>query len=260
MTDGPMFSVVSVTRNDCAGLRKTYDSLIAQEGAPSFEWIVIDGASTDGTVEFLKSLSPAFPVDWISEPDQGIYDAMNKGQRRSRGDYLLFLNGGDALADESVLCKVAENGVAKGADFIYGDALESTPDGALLYKKARSARRAWWGMFTHHQAMFYRRSSVDGLLYDLRFPIGADYAYTLEALGRARKTVMLPFVICIFEQGGASSQSVSSGLRDQWRIRRDVMGMSWPFRALIWALKVTFLLSRRWAPNLYRRIRFSKYA
>jgi putative colanic acid biosynthesis glycosyltransferase len=98
-----LFSIITVTRNNLEGLRRTHVSLRAQSYA-DYEWIIIDGASSDGTVNYLEGLAAR---SW-SEPDEGIYDAMNKGLARARGDYLLLMNAGDSFAAPDVLQKIAD--------------------------------------------------------------------------------------------------------------------------------------------------------
>jgi putative colanic acid biosynthesis glycosyltransferase len=95
-------SIVTVTLNNLAGLKRTYDSIAAQADPP-LEWVVIDGASRDGTAEWLSGVKAAFPIVWSSERDDGIYDAMNKGIVRARGGFLLFLNAGDYFEGQALV-------------------------------------------------------------------------------------------------------------------------------------------------------------
>ncbi len=85
-----LFSVITVTRNNLVGLRRTHESLRIQS-CGDYEWIVVDGASDDGTADYLKKTG----ANWVSEPDRGIYDAMNKGIARAQGRWLIFMNAGD---------------------------------------------------------------------------------------------------------------------------------------------------------------------
>ena len=97
-------SVITINLNDAEGLQKTLRSVWERQSFTDFEHIVIDGASTDGSVEVIKKYADKLAY-WVSEPDKGIYSAMNKGIVRARGEYLLFINSGDWLADD-VLAKV----------------------------------------------------------------------------------------------------------------------------------------------------------
>jgi len=242
INNAPLFSVISVARNNIGGLQRTRNSLMKQSYR-DYEWIVIDGASTDGTAAWLRETGAA----WISEPDSGIYDAMNKGIEKARGKYLVFMNAGDEFADPACLEKIA--GYAD-ADFIYGDARE-----AGHYKKARSHEKINYGMFTHHQAMIYRREQIGPLQYDTNYAIAADYKFTLQFLRRARTISYAPFPFCVFEQGGVSQQNVSHGRREQFRIRQETSACK-PFKNIsIYAGQTGIMALRRISPRAYWHIR-----
>jgi putative colanic acid biosynthesis glycosyltransferase len=151
-------SIITVTLNNCDGLKKTAQSITYQT-FKDFEWIIIDGNSTDGTKKFLKNCE----ANIISETDDGLYDAMNKGMKRAKGQYLLFLNAGDIFASASTLDNIY-NQANDDTDFIYGDALEIY-HGRDIYKHARPHEFALSGMFTHHQSMLYRRAAIENLRY-----------------------------------------------------------------------------------------------
>ena len=116
MNFGFRFSVITVCRNEALNIRATCESIISQ-GFEDFEWIVIDGASTDGTLDILHEYAENIGV-LISEPDTGIYDAMNKGAARAAGEYLIFMNGGDRFASTEALHLASE---APRAQLLYGD-------------------------------------------------------------------------------------------------------------------------------------------
>ena len=123
-------SIITINYNDATGLKKTLDS-VAKQTSCNFEHIIIDGASTDGSVEIIReyestlasSLSPlASNLKWLSELDKGIYNAMNKGIKMATGDYLLFLNSGDCLVDDEVvehfvLCDNREDIISGGCNY-----------------------------------------------------------------------------------------------------------------------------------------------
>lgn len=232
------FSIITVTRNNICGLRKTRRSLQAQR-FEDYEWIVIDGASTDGTAAWLRETDAA----WVSEPDNGIYDAMNKGIARARGKYLIFMNAGDECAGPACLEKIAEYA---DADFIYCDALE-----AGHYKKARPHEKINYGMFTHHQAMIYRRELMEKLRYDTNYTIAADYKFTLQFLRKARNISYAPFPFCVFEQGGASQREAAKGRNEQFRIRQELGTCGWFRNAGIYALQTAALAIRYLMPGVY---------
>lgn len=204
----PLFSVITITRDNLDGFRRTKDSLSAQSFR-DIEWIVIDGNSTDGTKDLL-------PRNALSEADSGIYNAMNKGMERANGQYLLFLNAGDTLSDSDILATIARTIAAENPDFIYGDALET----GGFYKKARSHEQIDFGMFTHHQAMLYRHDTAGALRYDETYTIAGDYAFTRAFLEQARKITYIPAAICVFETGGISQRNMRLGRLEQYKARR----------------------------------------
>lgn len=236
----PRFTIITITRNNVQGLEATWHSLHAQNYLDT-EWIVVDGASTDSTLEFLKDK----PALTISEPDRGIYDAMNKGIDRASGDYLIFMNAGDCFAHNTVLSTLTE-ALKTNPAFLYADALE----GGHL-KKARPHKRSNQGMFTHHQAMVYNRAALADLRYDLRYPIAADYDLTLRFLKNLNEAdiVYWPHPLCIFEPGGISQRRAVQGRAEQYAIRRT-LGL--PFNRLIFTAQTLGHALRKTCPPLYR--------
>jgi len=210
----PLFSLVTVTKDNLRGFTATRESLDNQS-FKDFEWVVIDGGSTDGTKEHL-------PQNAVSEPDDGIYDAMNKGIERAQGAYVLFLNAGDTLADQDILASLAR-AAKEEPDFIYGDALET----GGFYKKARNHEKMDWGMFTHHQAMLYRREKIGALRYDTQYKIAADYDFTVRFLQNAPFVHYIPAAICIFETGGVSQKNMGRGRDEQFRARKNHRMKAW---------------------------------
>ena len=250
-------SVVSVCYNNLAGLKETWDSVRGQS-CQEWEWVVIDGGSTDGTPEFLGAIGDA-RLRWVSEKDRGIYDAMNKGLERATGTYVTFLNSGDLFSDAEVLAEVVRAARSHGApDLCYGDAYEKAPDGALLRKVALSHRRVWYGMFTHHQAMFYRRAFVGAQRYPTHYKIGGDYAFTAEVLARGGRAYRLPRPLCIFEKGGLSERAAADGRADVWRVQKEVLRMSFPARLAVRVAHMSIHGLKGLSPGVYRALRFRK--
>lgn len=253
----PLFSIVTVVRDDVAGLDRV-GACLRRQGFRDFEWIVVDGDSRDGGREWLES--HRHEIAWSrSAPDDGLYDAMTIGLAASRGLYVSFLNAGDALADNDTLDAFAQALSARNwPDFCYGDAWEEVAGGAPLYKRARSHRAKWYGMFTHHQAMLYRRAILDGLRFDPAYPVGADYAFTLGALERATTCAHVSRPFCVFAAGGLSQTRRALGRDDQSRIRRDLLHYG-PFRRA--AIRLAQLLAsviRKYFPEIFRALRCEK--
>lgn len=260
MNKKPLFSVVTVVLNDRKSFVTTVLSVVEQKISSQkfgIEFVVIDGGSGDGTIDEAKCHQESIDI-FISEPDKGLYDAMNKGLVRCGGEYVIFMNAGDTFAENDTLYKIG-NEIVNGdfPDFVYGDAFEKTATGELLLKKARSSSQIWYGMFTHHQAMLYRMERIGSLLYRLEYPIGADYAFTAEFLSKTGKILRLPFAVCIFAQGGLSSRSRRKGMNEQWDIRRDILGMSFFSRIFVRSVHTGVHLVKSLFPMVYKILRFS---
>ncbi|MCB1532941.1 MAG: glycosyltransferase [Alphaproteobacteria bacterium] len=241
----PLFSLITVTLNARAGLQKTQCSIAAQT-SKNYEWIVIDGASSDGTQEWLESMSARF----ISEPDYGLYDAMNKGIEKARGHYLLFLNAGDELAAPDTLQAITDFIGARKPGFVYGDAQE----GPHL-KHARNHSHINKGMITHHQAMLYDRAALQNLRYDTGYKIAADYDFTARFLLTKPEALYCPFPICIFESGGLSQQQAKAARQEEAAIRRTLGLTSTLSRALIYMRQSAAHILKTRIPALYRIMR-----
>ncbi len=254
----PIFTIITVTLNNFEGLKKT-ESSIDKQTFKDFEWVVIDGESTDGTIEHLRkrrseTRTEQYPFRFVSEKDEGLYDAMNSGIENANGHYLLFLNAGDELAAVDTL-KILAPLTEKKPEFIYGDALEpSKGKNTPIYKKARRYKEIAWGMITHHQAMLYRRHTLRDfkIRYSLIYDIASDYDFTTRFLLKAKKITYLPKPICIFEQGGISQKNASLGRKEQFIIREKLDMVSPVFN--LWILIVQALshnLKTRWPWGYY---------
>lgn len=238
----PVFSIVTITRNNLDGFRRTQESLDRQSFR-NFEWLVIDGNSTDGTQSIL-------PENALSEPDNGIYDAMNKGIHRSTGEYILFLNAGDTLSDADILATIARTIAIEKPDYIYGDALET----GGWYKKARDHHRIELGMFTHHQAMLYKRDCLGGLRYDADYKIAGDYAFTRAFLEHVKTVSYIPAAICIFETGGISQRHMRLGRIEQYKARQKA-GYHVFKNMSIYAMQTLTASFRAMFPRAYQSVR-----
>ncbi|PWC82388.1 colanic acid biosynthesis glycosyl transferase [Azospirillum sp. TSH100] len=249
-------AILTVVRDDCAGLADTHDSLRGQLG-PDIVWLVADGASTDGTAAWLAHHA-AVPAWWRSARDSGLYHAMNDALDaacRLGCSHVLFLNAGDRLAADS--SKRLLNAIARHPDcaLLYGDALERQDDGRILLKRARSHRWASLGMFTHHQAMIYSVSALAGLRFDTGYRIAADYAFTLAVLERGQ-AVRLHWPVCLFAPGGLSQRDTTTGRREQAAIRRLHLRHGAAQEAAITMAQRVALAVRRFLPAAYAKLRF----
>ena len=170
-----LLSVVTVTFQNLNGLIRTSESFCTSD-SDLFEWIVIDGGSSDDTLEWLQSAT--LPnLRWISEPDRGIFDAMNKGISRAQGAYVIFMNAGDCFATPSTIRSIIDALGSTRPALIYGDSVEVSTNGRSFHKPARHPKWNIYSMFTHHQSILYRRDLLeDG--YDLSYCLSGDWALT----------------------------------------------------------------------------------
>lgn len=253
--DRAPFSVVTICFNDREGLRRTMDSVRAQD-RQLFEWIVIDGASTDGTGDLLDRCR-AMGATVVSEPDLGIFDAMNKGLALARGEYVNFLNSGDLLASANTLRDVHDALKGERPDFVYGDAIEFE-DSNGHYKAARPHEYVFYSMFTHHQAMFYRRDKIQHG-YDQSYRFAADWAFTSAFLRGAAAIKRLRFSICRFQRGGSTFTETNRRTLDRelWRIYREEMRLPWPAAAALYLVKTSINRARLALPGLYDSLRMA---
>lgn len=252
------FSVVTICRNDRAGLERT-EASISMQTFRDFEWVVVDGASTDDTLMFLSSVeSPS--ISWVSEPDSGLYDAMNKGLERAAGEYIVFMNSGDSFARPDVL-QTIDDAVNRGmCDLIYGDGIEVTEEGAENYKPAFSHKRVWYSMFTHHQAMFYRTDFLDSQRYDTSFEIAADWAFTAQTLRAGAKGCYVPIAVCKFFRGGISTDPSfkAKSDREHLRIHREILKSPGPLTLAAVGLKRAANFFHNHLPGAYEYLRMRR--
>lgn len=195
-------SIITINLNNCNGLKRTIDSVISQT-FKDFEWIVIDGGSTDGSKELIEQYADLFAF-WVSEPDKGIYNAMNKGIAHAKGDWLQFLNSGDWFYENTTLYNVFSKNFDD--DILYGDVTYVDSTNAKIVRKESKPNNIDLFYFYHntlcHQASFYRKKVFDNNLYDESFSICGDIAMNIKLLISGYRMRHIPFCIINFEEGG----------------------------------------------------------
>lgn len=201
-------------------LRKTVESVDSQTYRNK-EFIIIDGGSTDGTCEYL--LQHQNQVDaWVSESDQGIYDAMNKGSKQAKGEWIIFLNSGDVFSSNHVLENIFSADIPKEVDVIYGDTVYSY--GKAEYKefrKSKELRNFWKGMATSHQSFFVRKRIMDHRPFDTRYKIASDFnqLYTLFMDGGLFMYKILN-ISCVDTTGISNNKRIIQSVLEHWSIIR----------------------------------------
>lgn len=215
----PKISVVTVCRNALDSLRLTARSVLAQT-YPQIEYIIVDGASTDGTGQFLQGLDDE-RAKWVSERDAGIYDAMNKGAAMATGEWVIFMNAGDTFAADDTIERVFGGGDLADAGVVYGNVLKRGADGSLIEKQA-SAPRNCHRMFFCHQSAFYRRRELEEAPFDPRHRMSADIHQVKRLIAKGMKFKQLDFPVAVFDTTGVSNARRSEGLRDNISVVREL--------------------------------------
>ena len=211
------FSIITVNYNNKEGLKKTIESVINQSFR-DYEYIVIDGGSTDGSADILREYDKMITY-WVSEPDKGIYNAMNKGIAKASGDYLNFMNSGDCFYDNNVLEKV--DGYHYDADFIVGKDYhfnEVIQKGHASIQPPRTTMIHFFVATLDHQSSFIKRELFKDSLYDEKHKLVSDWIFFTEKIVKEQKQVQfIPDIICRREEGGLSEQ--------QWEKNRKEIGV-----------------------------------
>ncbi|WP_348810442.1 glycosyltransferase family 2 protein [Flavobacterium maritimum] len=200
----PILSIITINRNNSQGLKKTIESVVNQI-FDDYEYIVIDGASTDNSIEIISENEASINY-WVSEPDNGIYNAMNKGIKRAKGEYVYFLNSGDIFYKNNVIAEIFN--IKQTADFLYGGIcikFRMMEFKMLPPKKISLYYFIYNGLY--HQSTFTKRELFSELgLYDDSLKIAADYKFIFTAYNVFFKQIkVLPEVIAIYDPYGISS-------------------------------------------------------
>lgn len=205
-------TIITINRNNATGLEKTMRSVLSQHPV-DFEYVVVDGASTDGSVEIIQRFAKDFGerLKWISEPDTGIYNAMNKGIGMAAGSYLEFLNSGDRLVSEDVIEMFEKmTGKNERPSILYGNMLKELPQGKVIQDKGFAGQKVsfldfYYGTLNHSSA-FIRKDMFDKYgLYDESLKIVSDWKWFLQAIVfGGEKPVYSDFDVSLFDMNGIS--------------------------------------------------------
>lgn len=245
-------SIVTITYNAEAVLQRTLDSVSSQTYR-DIEHLIIDGASKDGTMDLVsryKVRDLPYEVRAVSEPDKGIYDAMNKGLRLATGEYIVFLNAGDTLHDEKTLDMVASSlqpaANSQQPAVIYGDTNIVDDEGHFLRKRHFSVpdnltwRSFKQGMLVCHQAFYARLDIARDIPYDLQYRHSADVDWCIRVMKEAERRhlplVRVQGVVADFLDGGDSSKNHRASLRERFHVMRRHYGLLTTCLMHVWFL------------------------
>lgn len=216
-------SIITINYNNQEGLRRTIESVVSQT-CKDFEYIVIDGASTDGSMDVIKEFSDSISY-WVSEPDGGIYPAMNKGVRSAHGDYCIFMNSGDLFYSNHVI-----------EDFFSSNPIEDIVCGDLDYGKKvicpspdTVTAKHLYRTTMYHQASFIKRDMLIKIPYDEKMKVSGDWKFFFDALIIHNCSYRhIPITVAVFEIGGYSSHNLGIARAE----KDDVLKSCFPERVL----------------------------
>lgn len=233
-TKAPLFSIITVTFNAEKLLERTMSSVFRQS-YPDIEYIIIDGASQDGTLDIIKRHAGQLAY-WVSEPDKGLYDAMNKGLRQASGDYVLFLNAGDTLQRSDTIAGIAEVAQKKQLpDILYGETDLVDREGRFIaHRRLKAPERLNWksfrmGMLVCHQAFIVKRELAP--LYDLTYRLSGDFEWCIRCMKTAGRIMNTHLRLVNYLYEGLTTRNRKASLKERYRIMVKYYG---------W-LSVTFL-------------------
>jgi glycosyltransferase involved in cell wall biosynthesis len=207
----PFFTIITASLNRGGTIRNTLES-IRKQTSRNYEHIIVDGCSTDDTLNIIKEYSAVYPMKWISEPDRGVPDAFNKALKLSSGEYVIAIQADDYLLDESVLAKVHAV-ISRGKLDIYSFPImkEQATGGA---RRIDPIRHLWWIRFRNifpHQGVFVNRKLFDTIgYYDTRYTITEDYDFLYRALNAGASVSFEDFPVAYM--GGAGPCSLEDYL------------------------------------------------
>ena len=198
-------SIVTINYNNLEGLKITMDSVVNQTWQ-EFEYIIIDGGSTDGSAAFIESQSGNIDY-WVSEPDKGIYNAINKGIAKASGEYLLFLNSGDIFVSSNMLSSCDQIMANKEAAVFYGQIIvdKDSKEKTIVYPQELTLRYLQ-NMVINHQACFFKLTTLlENKGYDEKYSLAADYHYYLKLYIAGKTFCPILFPVVKYDLTGVSS-------------------------------------------------------
>lgn len=219
----PKFSIITVTYNAANYLEETLKSVFKQTNK-DFEYLIIDGASTDKTLDIINRNKENISL-LVSEPDKGIYDAMNKGLKLAKGEFVWFLNAGDAIISENFIDKAINLLKKTNADVLYGEAIFidknrneiGTRSQVTTHKLPENLN--WkdfkYGMLVSHQAFIPKKAITDKFIEN---NLSADLEWEINCLKKSKKNIKYPDAIVFYLEGGLSKQKHLKSLTDRSKI------------------------------------------
>jgi len=228
MSETPVISIITVIYNGVKLLPGTIDSVIGQT-YPAIEYIIIDGGSSDGTVEIIEKYADQIN-QWISEPDKGLYDAMNKGLKMATGDFVWFMNAGDHIYAPNTVEKMMEKW-QPDTDILYGevmlvdDARKELGTRSATTKQKLTNPLHWQdlakGMVVCHQGFLPRREIAP---FYIENNLTADIDWVIKCLKASKRTTATEIIVASYLVGGISKQQHQQSLKDRYFVLKEHFG------------------------------------
>lgn len=242
-----MISILSVAYKNRGGLERTFNSIQSQS-VTDVQWIVVDGGSRDGTVEFLESKR-----EWkrnfcfVSESDRGVYDAMNKGLKFVQGKWVIFLNAGDCFASSSALEKIIRFLSNEADVFMFGwRYLDENGKGVAIRHPRDTKCYISYGPPCCHQSAVFSAELFNTFSYELRYKTAADYDLFARLYLNGARFLAFDEVVVDYELGGMSSSRWFSHSLEGYRIQRDVLNVPPVVRYFYFLRKAFTVMVMRW--------------
>ena len=224
MSANPKLSVITIVYNNAKEIERTMLSVLNQT-YQNIEYILVDGASTDGTIDIINLYKNRLS-QFVSEPDQGIYDAMNKGLSLATGDYVLFMNSGDEIYSKETVAAVFAS--ALSGDIYYGETEMFDENWKSLgQRRHRAPERFDWhsfkfGMNVSHQAIYVKRSLTQP--FDLKYKYSSDIDWIIKATKKSSSIVNTHLYVAKYLVGGISKQKHLASLKERFKILTHYYG------------------------------------
>jgi glycosyltransferase involved in cell wall biosynthesis len=213
----PLVSIITIVYNGEKSLEQTIQSVLNQT-YENIEYVIIDGGSTDGTLDIIRRYENKIAY-WMSEPDEGIYDAMNKGIYLATGEWINFMNAGDTFYQSDTVEKVFGSNFGN-ADSIYGNNEIVYNSELSVIRRAMDIKDLWKGIIVNHQSMFVKTDIMRKRPFNPAYKIGADYEFIYSAYMDKCKFHKTETVISSTAQGGLSDMNIIPNIKEQWMIAK----------------------------------------
>lgn len=246
----PLFSIITISRNARETLEITLKS-VTEQRFKNYEYIIIDGNSQDGTRELLNKNRDCIDI-WISEPDKGIYDAMNKGLHRASGEYVIFMNAGDTFHSEETLEQIYRSIGYSRPDIIYGEtALVDSNRNFIGMRRLKTPEQLSWkkfrmGMLVCHQAFIAKRSIAPD--YDLQYRFSADFDWCIRCMKNARTLFNTHLVLVNYLNEGITTRNRKASLAERFSIMTNYYGRTSVIILHVW-FTIRFVFAKIFGKN-----------